>query len=433
MLLTPAQDIIALDRHRFRVLNCGRRFGKTTLAVEEIKGKMVYVPRRVAYIAPTYQQARDIAWEKLKKELEPIVSNVNESRLEMKTHTQSGGESVLFLRGWESIETLRGQQFDFIVIDEVASMRNFWSAWYEVIRPTLLDTGGEVMFISTPKGFNHFYDLYNLEAKDKDFKSFHYTTYDNAYPKCGCESPSREVCKHIPTDEIEKMKQEQTEDQFAQESLADFRKTQGLVYKEFDRNLHIFDDDSGPEHIIERVAGIDFGYNHPCAVIHITRDHDGVYWVTDEYYHTKRTDEQIATYVKSCRFNSVYPDPENPSAIQVLNEHGIAVTEIMKGKGSVQAGINKVRQLFKSNRLMIHKRCQNLIQELEMYSYDEISESEMRSGSYPSENPMKQYDDALDALRYGIVGSFELSVRPQEEEEAERLLSRLKSGKQLTR
>lgn len=414
MLLSPAQNVIAADRHRFRVINCGRRFGKTTLAVEEIKGKMVYKPKRVAYIAPTYQQARDIAWDTLKRELAPITSNINESRLELKTNTRAGEESILVLRGWEAIETLRGQHFDFIVIDEVASMRNFWSAWYEVIRPTLLDTKGEVMFISTPKGFNHFYDLYNMEAKDTDFKSFHYTTYDNP---------------HIPAEEIEKMKVEQTEDQFAQESLADFRKTEGLVYKEFDRAQHLFDDESGPVKVVEYIAGIDFGFNHPCAVIHVKRDHDGVYWVVDEWVRTQRTEVQIAEYVASCQFNRIYPDPENPSAIQVLNDRGLPVMEVVKGRGSVQTGINKVRELFKQNRLRIHKKCRSLIQELEMYSYKDGNDE----SDFISENPIKQFDDALDSLRYAITGSFELTVRPQEEEDAERLLSRLKKNKQLTR
>src|SRR3990167_2983929 len=99
--LTPAQATIAKDLHRFRVVNCGRRFGKTTLAVEEIKGKAISAPnRRIAYIAPTYQQARDIAWDMLKKELHGATLNVNESRLELTVATVKGGESMIVLRGW---------------------------------------------------------------------------------------------------------------------------------------------------------------------------------------------------------------------------------------------------------------------------------------------------------------------------------------------
>jgi len=84
MVLTPTQNKVAEDAHRFRVLCCGRRWGKTTLAIEEIKGKALSKEVRIAYIAPTYQQARDIAWEMLKKELLPVVSSINESRLEIR-------------------------------------------------------------------------------------------------------------------------------------------------------------------------------------------------------------------------------------------------------------------------------------------------------------------------------------------------------------
>lgn len=94
--------------------------------------------QRVAYIAPTIQQARDIAWEQLKKICRPIaVGKPNESRLEITVNTQAGGTSLIILRGWEAVETLRGQRFDFVVIDEVAQMRNFWIGWREVVRPTL--------------------------------------------------------------------------------------------------------------------------------------------------------------------------------------------------------------------------------------------------------------------------------------------------------
>jgi len=117
MKLTVAQAKIAIDLHRFRVICCGRRFGKTTLAVEEIKGKALYKPTRIAYIAPTYQQARDIAWDMLKKEMLPITIQTNESRLELKVRTKDNDFSYIWLRGWENIETIRGQQFDFIVID----------------------------------------------------------------------------------------------------------------------------------------------------------------------------------------------------------------------------------------------------------------------------------------------------------------------------
>lgn len=372
MILTETQEIVAKDRHRFRVLCSGRRWGKTTLAILEMVAKAVFNnDARVCYIAPTYQQARDIAWNELKKICRPIAKNINEARLEITIATKNGGTSMICLRGWESVETLRGQRFDFVVIDEIASMRNFWLNWQEVIRPTLTDRKGEVLFVSTPKGFNHFYDLYNFQ--DEDYKSFHFTTYDNP---------------HLPVEEIDKAKKELPEDRFAQEYMADFRKQQGLVYKEFSRDRHVFE--TLPDRTwSEYIAGIDFGFTNPTAVIHIKRDGDDNYFVTEEWYKTSRTEEQIAEYVQSCHFNRVYPDSEAPSAIEVLNRRGVAVVEVVKNKDSVQNGINRVRQLLKMNKLSISKSCVNLISELETYSYPE-----KKSDSNEYENPIKEHDHA---------------------------------------
>lgn len=391
--LTPAQSIIAKDKSRFRVVCAGRRFGKSTLASWEMFGMAVSKDNmKIAYIAPTYQQARDIVWNELIKVGQDCVYKVNEARLEIVLKTKNAGNSTIILRGWESIETLRGQSFDLIVIDEVAMMRNFWLNWQEVIRPTLTDRKGHVLFISTPKGFNHFYDLYNFQ--DEDYKSFHFTTYDNPF---------------LPVEEIDKAKKELPEDRFSQEYMADFRKQEGLVYKEFNRDLHVYDDAEIDK--AEFFGTVDFGYKNPCGVCHIIEDRNAHYWVIDEWYKTGRTEDQIGDYVKAQGFNCVYPDPENPSAIEVLNQKGINVYDVIKGKGSIETGINKVRSLFKQNRLHINRKCTNLILELETYSYPE-----KKNNSNEPELPIKEGDHLCDSLRYGIMmRNHDTSVSPLEE------------------
>lgn len=374
--LHESQKKVALDPHRFRVLCCGRRWGKTTLAIDQMKARSLISNSLVAYIAPTYQQARDIAWNQLKRDLREVAS-FNEARLEI--NLMNG--STIFLKGWESIETLRGQRFDLIVLDEVAMMRNFAGHWQEVIRPTLTDTKGEALFISTPKGFNHFYDLFNQQSHDEDYKSFQFTTSDNPF---------------IPPEEIVKAKQELTEDRFAQEYLADFRKSEGLVYKEFMRSRHVFKKD--PQAVIKTIGGLDFGYTNPCAVITIKKDKYAVYWVTDEWYKPGQTDAQIADYVAALKWDECYPDPESASGIEELKRRSVNCREVLKTKDSVRNGINTVRELFKTNRLRVHESCQNLIWELEIYSYPPS-----RPDRNEDENPVKENDHALDALRYALT------------------------------
>jgi len=378
MILHPSQSKIAKSLKRFRVVNCGRRFGKTLLATEEITG-FAYAKndRRIAYIAPTYQQARDIAWAILKKKLQDIAVNINESRLEIEIPTQEGGTSLIILRGWESIETLRGQAFDFLVIDEVAMMRNFLSNWQEVLRPTLTDRKGHTLFISTPKGFNHFYELYNYQDEDKNWESFHFTTYDNP---------------HIPKEEIDEAKDQLTEDRFAQEYMADFRKTEGLVYKEFNRAMHVYTDIHPRSEIVTVIGGHDFGTHNPCASLTIKKDQDARYYVSSEWYETGKTDAQQADYVAALKWDKCYPD--------------VNVRDVIKGADSIRNGINTVKELFKTGRLKIHKSCINLVWELETYSYPD-----RKPDRNEEENPIKENDHALDALRYALMMDNQLSVK----------------------
>lgn len=378
-----AQQLIALDNHRFRVVRAGRRFGKSIEASEEIKGKAYRINSfngggsRIAYIAPTYQQARDIMWNILKEELRPIAIKINESRLEIEVRNQNGSSSFIILRGWESIDTLRGQSFDFIVIDEIAMMRNFWINYEEVIRPTLSDRKGEILFISTPKGYNHFYDLYNKELNDPSYKSFHFTTYDNPF---------------IDKEEIEDAKREMTPDRFAQEYMAEFTKQEGLVYKEFNRALHLFD--NPPENIKETVLGIDFGFTNPACILKILVDYDDNLWVVEEWYHRGRTTDEIGDIALSYESNKVYADPAEPDRIEELRKRGLNIREVSK---DITAGIDKVRERLKNRTLRIHKSCLNLIGELESYVYPEENQDRNQE-----EKPIKMNDHSLDALRYVV-------------------------------
>lgn len=381
MELTPAQETIVRDRHRFRVVVCGRKFGKTTLEAEELLGRAIFKDnQRVLYVAPTLGDARTLMWDRLKTRLGKAIIDENETRLELKVRTVHGGISDLFLGSWEKVQNYRGDEFDLIVFDEVQDYRNFWVGWSEAMRPTLTPRLGEALFTGTAKGFNHLYDLYNLPYTDADYKSFHFTTYDNP---------------HVDRGEIEKAKKELTEDRFAQEYLAEFKKAEGLVFKEFDRTKHVYKEEV--KTYSDYMCGIDFGYTNPTAVIDaVVKDH--VYYIPHELYKTGMTDEETADYVANKRYYKVYPDPEAPEAIEVMRRKGVNIRQVSKGKDSIQAGINKVRELFKQNRLFIHSSCINLIAELETYSY--ADKSPYRNAN---ENPIDEYNHAIDALRYIVM------------------------------
>ncbi len=385
--LHPAQIEICKDNHRFQVINAGRRFGKSTLVAWMMFAVAVANDNaRVPYYAPTRDDARDIMWKQLKTICGPlIVGEPNESRLEIVIRNKFGTTSLIVLYGWEAVQERGkgvGVKNNHIFFDEVAKYKNFEYGWEEILSPTLLDLKGGATFISTPNGFNHFYDLSLKEGLNSDWKYFHFTSYDNPY---------------LDIEEINKKKGEITEDRFEQEYLGEFRKKEGLVYKEFSRERHIVD--NVPEVILETLGGIDWGHTHPAAIITVKKDYDGNYWVSDEWYQPGRTEGEIVDMVASKNFNKVFPDSENASGCAALKKKGVNVRDVLKGKGSVASGISKVQEMLKQGRLKVHRSCVNVIQEFESYSYPD------GKGKLPTENPLKEGDDAMDALRYVIMST----------------------------
>lgn len=151
---------------RFNVLVCHRRFGKTVMAINHLLDETLNCkkPRpRFAYIAPFRTQAKTVAWDYLKHYTNPIPGREwNES--ELRCDLPGGGRVTLF--GADNADALRGQYFDGVVLDEFGDMAP--RVWSEVIRPALSDRMGWAIFIGTPKGPNHFADLYQCDGDYKE-------------------------------------------------------------------------------------------------------------------------------------------------------------------------------------------------------------------------------------------------------------------------
>ena len=381
--LHQAQKLIVKSLKRFRVVITGRRFGKTVCSVSELVGKAFFQKDGlVCYIAPTNEDVRDIVWRELKNAVEPIATKINDVRMEIEIKNKFGGTSLIKTASWQSIidkGRLRGQKFHFIVMDEVSSYKNFWVGWEEVIRPTLTDYKGSVLFIGTPKGLNHFYDLYNLKDKDEDFDSFKFTTYDNPF---------------IDPKEIDKAKGQMTVDRFAQEYLGEFRKMEGLVYKEFIREIDVKDFKEDEINLKEIIVPIDWGYTNPAGALKILVDRDNRFYISDEFYKRGQTTDQIVEYVKGWKGVKHYPDPAEPDRIEIAQRLGLNCREVSKDK---IAGIDRVRELFKQRRIVVHPRCINLINELETYHYPES-----RGDLNEKEEPVKENDHLMDSIRYAL-------------------------------
>lgn len=374
MELTPAQTKLVESKARFRTLRAGRRFGKTYLAAMEMVARASASKTRQIYFAPTYGEAYDIMWHELQSLAEPVISKKHETRMEVWIKNMEGTESYIRLSGWDLkvADRVRGQKYHHIYVDEVAKMQKFDFYWKNAALPTLLDYNGGATFLSTPRGFNHFYDLCTREGDQ--WEHFHFTSYDNP---------------HLPEGAVELLLSELGEDSESQEILAEFTQQQGLVYHEFKKDIHIKAEIPFSPH--KTIAGIDFGYTDPAAVYSIRTDGFN-YYIETEYYETGRTHQEIADYTAVQGFNEIYADPAAPEAIEVMRKKSLPVKEVKKGKDSIMAGVLYVKQLLRANRIYIHPRCKKLIRELDMYVFNENK----------ADNPVDEYNHACDAIRYAI-------------------------------
>lgn len=169
------------SKARFKIVSCGRRFGKTWFAAYELLLKSAFVLQDgVSWVvSPRYKQTM-IIWRRLKKIIPPGV--VKEIREGDKYIELTNGHQIWAMSA-DDPDSLRGEGLDFVVIDEAAMIKE--AAWIEAIQPALMDKKGKAILISTPKGLNFFYDLYCYgESEDpmySEWESFKYSSYDNPY------------------------------------------------------------------------------------------------------------------------------------------------------------------------------------------------------------------------------------------------------------
>ncbi len=196
---------------RFRVLVCGRRWGKTRLGSALCVQTAAY-GGRAWWVAPTYKVS-EVGW-RLVKRLAVQIPGADIKEAERIVFLPSGGE--VQVRSADNPDSLRGEGLDFVVMDECAFMKE--EAFTEALRPALSDRKGRAMFISTPKGRNWFYRLWMrcVDEGDSEWHGWQLPTADNPY---------------IDPVEIEAARLGLPERIFAQEYLAQFLDDAGGVFR----------------------------------------------------------------------------------------------------------------------------------------------------------------------------------------------------------
>jgi len=212
--LLPWQQEVYSDPTRFKVVAAGRRTGKSRLAAWMLIINALQTDRgQVFYVAPTQGQARDIMWQTLLELGHPVISGSHINNLQIKLVNGA----TISLKGADRPETMRGVSLKFLVMDEYADMKP--DVWEQILRPALADQKGQAMFIGTPMGRNHFYELYKYAelGDDPTYRGWHFTSYDNPL---------------LDSEEIDMAKKSMSSYAFRQEFMASFEARGSEMFKE---------------------------------------------------------------------------------------------------------------------------------------------------------------------------------------------------------
>ena len=373
--LSYRQAQVAADETRNVVMVAGRRFGKTTKSVVRTAKKMLRKRDQYCwYIAPTYKLGKELFWRPFKDFFPPeYVKYKNESDLLIELWNGSRG----IIKGADNPDSLRGSGVDDATYDEFADMDPYT---VEVMRPALSDKQGSQLFLGTPRGYDHFYDLYtrgeywpNNDSKWKHWRSFRFTTLQGG---------------RVPPEEILLAREELDPRIFRQEYEASFETLLGRIYYAFDRkqwpsgNVDATVVDQGGVLFV----GMDFNV-HPMSAVVCQARHKVQCHVFDELVlPISNTDEMCKTLKDKYpdREIVVCPDASGDSAstkapvgesdFSIIRSHGF---KILSGKSNPKIADrfnNTNSNLLNARglrRARIHPRCKWLIKGLEGHVYKE--------------------------------------------------------------
>lgn len=398
---------IKKEARRFNVVDCGRRFGKTTLGIDlAIEPALRGYP--VGWFSPTYKNLIE-SWRSMVLLLLPVTKSANktEHRIELLT----GG--VIEMWSLDKPQSVKGRKYKRAILDEAAIISDLENTWSYVIRPTLTDYQGDAWFLSTPQGTqNYFYQLFlkGQENKEnpkrwKNWASWQMPTLANP---------------HIKPEEIEDAKRESLPHVFAQEFEALFIDAPGgLIFDTWK------DDDTGPGNVTEEAEyipgggavlwGADDGYSgrvdrdtglpegtaHPRVFLLAQLRQDGRLAVFAESWQIGTLhDDHIADVLKMCEDNG-WPLPDyvaTDSAAASLRGyiHKVGLPAV-KASHPVEEGIKITRNFLAADangirNTIVHPRCRLLRAEMKKYSR---TVSDDGVGTI-----VKQFDHACDTLRY---------------------------------
>lgn len=318
------------DETRFKVVAAGRRFGKSYLAAvtlfvagamdEKVRSDGVLIDltlEKVYYVAPTFTQGKEIIWPLLKELGQGLIAQAYEN--DAKVRLINGRE--ICVKGADRPDSLRGTGLSHVVMDEYAFMKE--EVWEMIISPQLARAEGTALFIGTPDGKNHFWELWMRgQGEDSEWKSWHFASKLNP---------------HLPEAEIAAAERRMSRERFRQEMEASFEGGSGILMTP--DMFKIVDTLPGPGDLytaadLAGFASVEGGRklkkldDHAIATVHV---HEQGWCIKDIQYGKWDTRETALRLVKAYR---------DHRPVKFGIEKGMAMNAVMPYLGDEQFRLN---------------------------------------------------------------------------------------------
>jgi hypothetical protein len=407
---------------RFRLPNCGRRFGKSTMAGRDLEPRL-FEPKKMFWIVgPTYDLGEKefrVIWDDLIVKMalgkdKRVKKSYNKKQGSM--YIEFPWQTRLEVRSADHPENLVGEALDHVIMSEAAKQKE--DTWERFIRPALADRRGGADFPTTPEGFNWLYSLWMM-GQNPDFpmyESWRFPSWDNDAIYPGGESE----------EEIILLKQTMADDRFLQEIAADFASFSGKIYPDWDDRVHVQKVEYDPN--LPSYVCFDFGWNNPFAAIFFqVRRVAGAAQVRiwREYYKSYRTiPEHIANlkaldWPEGFQLKMGFGDAADPEAAATLTQKYVPTWAEPEAKENWRDGVDLVASFLKMIQigedengapveipgLVVDHNCTTFIHEINNYKAPESVK-----GRNVPEWSNKVEDHTMDAIRYGLMHVFKLGA-----------------------
>ena len=343
------------DPSRYKIVSSGRRWGKSYFSLMWLLKKPLEANERRWIVFPTYRQAKMVSWNLLKSIFAGKQATINETELSI---TLDNGAKIELKGADRGEDSLRGVSTTMVVMDEYAFMKE--NVWGEVIQPTLAESRGEALFVGTPSGLNHFYDLFvKGQSENSDYKSWQFTTLDGGF---------------ISEEEVENAKKNLDKRTFQQEYEASFLTAANRCAYNFSRDIHCRVMEKSPR----MFWGIDFGVASYMTAILMCENTAGEVYVFDEIGLQNSNTFELAKLMQlKGRGLPVYPDPagkartsnSTKSDHKILQEAGFTVIA-KKANPTQKDRMNALNRMLEDatgkHKLFINPKCTKTIRDLEL-------------------------------------------------------------------